>query len=225
MRLLIIEDEKELAEALERGLTSLGYAVDLAFDGLDGEQKAAATSYDVIILDLNLPIINGIDVCRYLRHSGCTSAILMLTARSQISDRTLGLDTGADDYMVKPFAFDELRARIQALLRRSYGHKNPVISLGKLYIDPAARIARYDEMNIILTAREFDILEYMAYKHPSVVSAEEIMEHIWDDEIDPFSNAVRVHIANLKGKLKKVSGRPVIETIVGVGYKLCIFSD
>lgn len=220
MRLLIIEDEIELAKALEKGLKPFGYAVDLAFDGLEGEEKAMAVNYDVIVLDLTLPVKDGIDVCRYLREHGCNSAIIMLTARSRVSERTLGLDSGADDYLAKPFAFDELRARIQALLRRSFGSRNPVLNIGNLTVDPAARTVSFGGRVIGLTSREFDILEYFARKYPAVVSTEEVFEHVWNDEVNPFSNVVRVHLANLRRKLKTEDGEPLIETVVGKGYKL-----
>lgn len=220
MRLLIVEDEAELARALQKGLKPFGYAVDTAFDGVDGEARAMAVDYDLIILDLTLPRKDGIEVCKELRSNGCTSAILMLTARNQVSERTLGLDSGADDYLAKPFSFDELRARIQALLRRSFGLHNPVITIGKLVVDPAKRSVSYADREIILTAREFDILEYISCKYPSYISTEEILEHIWNDEVDPFSNVVRVHMANLRRKLKNEAGEPLIETIIGKGYKL-----
>lgn len=220
MRLLIVEDEKELASALGRGLKSFGYAVDTANDGLSGEQMAIAVNYDLIILDLTLPEKDGLEVCNFLRENGCTSAIIMLTARNRVIDRTKGLDSGADDYLAKPFAFDELRARIQALLRRAYGNRNPVIAVGKLIINPARRIVTYDHNTITLTSREFDILEFIASKHPSVVSTEDILEHVWNEEIDPFSNVVRVHLANLRRKLKNNAGESVIETLIGKGYRL-----
>ncbi len=221
MRLLIVEDETELAKALEKGLKPFGYAVDLAFDGLEGERRAMAVNYDLIVLDLTLPVKDGIDVCRYLRGHGCNSAILMLTARNQVSERTLGLDSGADDYLAKPFAFDELRARIQALLRRSFGLRNPVLTVGNLTVDPAARTVSFAGMAIDLTSREFDILEYFACKYPAVVSTEDVLEHVWNDEVNPFSNVVRVHLANLRRKLKTGDGEPLIETVIGKGYKLC----
>ncbi len=221
MRILIIEDETELAKALEKGLKPFGYAVDLAFDGLEGECKAMAVDYDLIVLDLTLPAKDGIDVCRYLRQNGCNSAIIMLTARNQVSERTLGLDSGADDYLPKPFAFDELRARIQALLRRSFGVHNPVLNIGNLTVNPAARTVSFGGRAIELTSREFDMLEYFACRYPSVVSAEEVFEHVWNDEVNPFSNVVRVHLANLRRKLKNSEGEPLIETVVGKGYKLC----
>ncbi len=220
MRLLIIEDEVELAKALGRGLKSLGYAVDIANDGLAGEQMAMAINYDLIILDLTLPQKDGLEVCKYIRQNGCSSAIIMLTARNKISDTTKGLDIGADDYMAKPFAFDELRARIQALLRRSYGNRNPVITIGKLQINPAGRTVTYNNENITLTSREFDILEFFAMRYPAVVSTEDILEHVWNDEIDPFSNVVRVHLANLRRKLKDSAGESLIETLIGKGYRL-----
>lgn len=222
MRILIIEDEIELAKALQRGLKSLGYAVDTAFDGIDGEVKAMSVNYDLIVLDLTLPQKDGIDVCKGLRDHGCTSAVLMLTARSQVSERTLGLDSGADDYLAKPFSFDELRARIQALLRRSFGLHSPAITIGGLSVDPAKRMVCYAGHEIVLTAREFDILEYFACRYPDCISTEEILEHVWNDEVDPFSNVVRVHLANLRRKLKNEAGGPLIETIVGKGYKLWI---
>ena len=220
MRLLIIEDEKELANALARGLKSLGYAVDAVNDGLTGEQMAIAVNYDLIILDLTLPEKDGLEVCKFLRENDCSSAIIMLTARNRVTDRTKGLDSGADDYLAKPFAFDELRARIQALLRRAYGNRNPVLTVGKLIINPARRTVTYDDKPITLTAREFDILEFIASKHPSVVSTEDILEHVWNEEIDPFSNVVRVHLANLRRKLKNNAGESIIETLIGKGYRL-----
>lgn len=220
MRLLIIEDEAELAKAMGRGLKSLGYAADLAFDGLEGERMAMAVNYDLIILDLTLPEKDGIDVCRYIREHGCTSAVIMLTARNQVSDRTLGLDSGADDYLAKPFAFDELRARIQALLRRSFGYRSPVINIGNLTVNPATRTVAFKDKIIPLTSREFDILEYFVCRYPAVVSTEEILEHVWNDDMDPFSNVVRVHLANLRRKLKDGAGEPLIETMIGKGYRL-----
>lgn len=221
MRLLIIEDEVELAESLSRGLKALGYAADIAFEGLEGEHKALVTEYDVIILDLNLPDMDGIEICRSLRAKGVKSGILILTARSRVSDKARGLDSGADDYLAKPFAFDELRARIQALLRRSYGLRCPVVTIGALIIDPARRAVEYCGKPLSLTAKEFDILQYMSLNYPGVVSLEEIIEHVWNDEIDPFSNVARVHLGNLRRKLKNESGISIIETVIGKGYKLC----
>ncbi|MFD3157005.1 response regulator transcription factor [Haloimpatiens sp. FM7330] len=221
MRVLIIEDEIELSKTLKQGLIEFGFAVDIANKGLEGEEKALVTEYDIIILDLNLPDKDGLEICKTLRIEGIDTPILMLTARDKISDKALGLDNGADDYLIKPFAFEELRARMQALVRRSHGRSNPIITIGLLIINPASRIVTYDKKEIKLTAREFDILEYMGSKYPQVVSTEDILEHVWDDNIDIFSNVVRVHLANLRRKLKKETGEPLIETIKGKGYRLC----
>lgn len=224
MRLLIVEDEVELSKTLKIGLEKLGFAVDVSNDGLEGEDKALINEYDIIILDLNLPGKNGIEICKTLRNENKESAIIMLTARDSIKDRAMGLDSGADDYLIKPFAFEELRARIQALVRRSYKKKNPVITLEKLNINPLSRIAKYNDEEIKLTSKEFDILEFMANKYPEIVSTEDILEHVWNENVDSFSNAVRVHLANLRKKLKSKANFSVIETIKGKGYRLCLNS-
>lgn len=224
MRLLIIEDNIELAYALKGFLTKLGFAIDLSHDGLEGEEKALINKYDIIILDLNLPNKNGIEICKTLRNENIETAIIMLTARDSIKDKTIGLDSGSDDYLIKPFAFEELRARIQALVRRSYKKNNPIITLENLIINPLSRIVTYNTEKINLTAKEFDILEFMANKYPEFVSTEDILEHVWNENIDSFSNAVRVHLANLRKKLKDKTGFPVIETIKGKGYRLCLNS-
>ena len=222
MRLLIIEDEIELANSLRAQLSTIGFAVDTAYDGFSGEDKALVTEYDIIVLDLNLPHKNGIDVCKTLRQQNVKSAIIMLTARDTVSDKTKGLDSGADDYLIKPFAFEELRARIQALVRRTYRRGNPVINVGDLSINPLTRFASYQSKNINLTTREFDILEYLASRYPQVVSTEDILEHVWDENIDSFSNVVRVHLANLRRKLRSEVGLVKIETIKRKGYRLCL---
>lgn len=221
MRLLIIEDETELAKTLKIGLSKLGFAVDTAYDGLKGEDKALINDYDIIILDLNLPNKDGINICKTLRNQGLEASIIMLTARDSVLDKTHGLDSGADDYLIKPFAFEELRARIHALVRRTYRKSNPIISIGKLTINPLSKVVTYNDKEITLTAKEFDILEYMAIKHPEVISTEDILEHVWDENVDYFSNVVRVHLANLRKKLKNESGSPLIETVKGKGYRLC----
>ncbi|QOR35250.1 response regulator transcription factor [Clostridium sp. 'deep sea'] len=224
MRLLIIEDEVELANSLKTRLNTIGYAVDIAYDGLVGEEKALVNNYDIVVLDLNLPNKNGIEVCKALRTEGVESAIIMLTARDTVKDKTLGLDNGADDYLIKPFAFEELRARIQALVRRSYQRSNPIIKLDELVINPLSRMVTFNNIKLSLTTREFDILEYIAVKYPTVVSTEDILEHVWDENIDSFSNVVRVHLANLRRKLKNNVGDIKIETIKGKGYRLCLNS-
>lgn len=220
MRLLVIEDEKSLAEAIAQGLSRWGFAVDLAHDGQEGQNTAFINQYDLIILDLNLPVTNGINVCKNIRDAGNEAAILILTARDSVNDKTLGLDTGADDYMTKPFSFDELRARVHALIRRSMGRRNPAISIGPLVIEPAKRTARVNCSELSLTPKEFDILEYLASKSPELVSSEDLIEHVWNETANPFSNTLKVHIANIKRKLKEQTNEIVIEANIGKGYGL-----
>lgn len=220
MRLLVIEDEKSLAEAIAQGLSRWGFAVDLAHDGQEGQNTAFINQYDLIILDLNLPVTNGINVCKNIRDAGNEAAILILTARDSVNDKTLGLDTGADDYMTKPFSFDELRARVHALIRRSMGRRNPAISIGPLVIEPAKRTARVNCSELSLTPKEFDILEYLASKSPELVSSEDLIELVWNETANPFSNTLKVHIANIKRKLKEQTNEIVIEANIGKGYGL-----
>lgn len=222
MRLLLVEDERELAETLARGLRSAGFACDLAYDGPEGELKASLTPYDLLVLDVNLPGLNGIDLCRRLRAEGCRAPILMLTARTDVADRILGLNSGADDYLGKPFDFEELKARLFALLRRAAVAPTPLISIGDLQIDPTTRRASWRSASLSLTAREFDLLAFLARSHPAVISAEQILEHVWDEHADPFTNTVRVHLANLRRKLREQTGESLIETLVGKGYRLCL---
>jgi len=220
VRILIVEDAVELAEAVADGLRDRGFAVDLAFTARDAEEKTVVNEYDVIILDLNLPDADGIEFCRRLREDGAQTAILMLTARDRIQDRVRGLDTGADDYMVKPFALEELAARIRALLRRREARRRPEICVGKLQICPATAAASYNGRELSLTSREFAVLEYLASRSPEVISAEELMEHVCDEYANPFSNTIRVHLANLRRKLREASGEELIDTVVGRGYRL-----
>lgn len=221
MRLLVVEDERELAETIAKGLRGSGYAVDLAFDGTEGEYKTGFTPYDLILLDLNLPGLDGVELCRRLRGAGSSAAVLMLTARDRIADRVAGLDSGADDYLVKPFSFDELQARIRALLRRAAAPCLTELRVGRLLLDPGARTAAFDGRALNLTTREFDILAHLMRVYPKVVSAEELLEHVWDEYADPFTNTVRVHLANLRRKLREAAGEQLIETAIGKGYRLC----
>ncbi len=220
MKLLIIEDELDFSQALARGLRKLGYAVDLAMDGIQGLELAETNEYDLLILDINLPGIDGFDVCRHLRTSQSNLLILMLTARGQLADRVTGLDLGADDYLVKPFHFEELVARLRALLRRDMRVREPIIELDDLKLDPGSYTVWKDNHRLELNRKEFGILEYLM-RHPGeVVSQEELLEHVWESSVNPFSNAVRVHLTLLRRKLGDDAGKPhYIETVVGKGYR------
>ncbi len=224
MRILIIEDELDFANALSRGLKNQGYAVDIARNGKEGWVLGTVNPYDLVILDLNLPLMVGLEVCRLLRHKRSDLLILILTARDQIRDRVIGLDMGADDYLVKPFHFEELTARIRALLRRDLRVREPILRVGDLQIDPAERIAWKGKRRLDLTAKEFSILEYLARHKGEIVTSEQLIEHIWgEDEIDPFTGSVRVHIHSLRRKLGDTFESPHnIETIIGQGYRLII---
>ncbi|WP_081752660.1 response regulator transcription factor [Kallotenue papyrolyticum] len=221
MRLLIIEDEQDLAQTLARGLRRYGYAVDLAFDGCHGWELAEINDYDLVILDLNLPGLDGMDICRRLRTSQPHVLILMLTARCGLNERIAGLDLGADDYVTKPFHFAELSARIRALLRRDLRVREPLLQHGDLKLDPASCIAWQRNRSLDLTRKEFALLEYLM-RHPGeVVSQEDLLEHVWNETANPFTNTVRVHINALRRKLGDDANAPrYIETVVGRGYRL-----
>ncbi len=213
MRLLIIEDELDLQRALQTFLQEDGYAVDVAQDGDDGLIKAQMWSYDAIILDVMLPKRNGWDVLQELRRSKKTP-VLMLTARDQITDRIRGLDSGADDYLVKPFDLDELAARVRALIRRSVGVVHPVIEIGDLAVDTAAKEVRRADGPVHLTATEFSLVEYLALHRGEVVSRTRLYEHLFDEAEDSLSNLLDVHVSNIRRKL----GHDVIVTRRGQGY-------
>jgi len=221
VRILIIEDESDLADALSQGLRREGYAVDVASDGEQGYESAMVNVYDLMILDLNLPGMDGLEICRRLRASRPNLLILIVTARSHPCDRVTGLDLGADDYLVKPFDFGELVARIRALLRRDLRVRDTVIQLGNLKLDPAAKIVWHNKYRLELTRKEFGILEYLM-RHPGeIIPQEKLLEHVWDSEADPFSGAVRVHIHSLRRKLGgNGTSSEWIETLVGEGYRL-----
>lgn len=220
MRILIIEDDIELGESLKKFLTNNKFYVDLSTLGEDGQEKAQINKYDCVLLDLNLPDKDGIDVLKHLREEDILVPIIIITARDEIKERALGLDLGADDYLVKPFDLIELRARVNATIRRFYGRVNPEIKVNKLIINPKTRIVSYESKDISLSAKEFDILEYIANRYPEVVSSEDIAEHVYDEFFDPFSSVLRVHISNLKKKLKLSSGEELLITLKGKGYKL-----
>jgi len=217
MRVLIIEDERDLAAAIARGLRRDGMAVDESHDGEDGLEKALVNDYDVVILDRNLPRLHGDEVCRSLRAEGVTARVIMLTAAAEVADRVAGLTLGADDYLPKPFAFDELRARVLALARRGGAARPPVLERAGVRLDPATREVLRDGRRVELSPKEFGVLEALLASDGAVMSAEALLERVWDEHVDPFSNVVRVTVMTLRKRL----GEPaVIETVVGAGYRV-----
>lgn len=222
MRLLVVEDNIELSNSVKKGLENMNFKVDISNTGEEGEEKASINEYDVILLDLNLPDTDGIEVLKYLRKKSIDTPIIIITARDNVSDLAIGLDNGADDYITKPFQLLEVRARIHAVIRRFHGRTNPIINIGTLKLNPVNRTVYIDEKEVILAIKEFDILEYICYKHPAVVSSEEIVEHVYDENFDPFSSVLRVHISRLKNKLKNIQGQEVLVNVRGKGYCLCV---
>jgi len=220
VRVLLIEDYRPVQKAVAKGLREAGFAVDVSGDGKEGLWLAQTNEYDVIVLDLMLPAMNGLDVLKQLRRSGKQVHVLILTARGEIPDRVKGLELGADDYLVKPFAFGELLARVRALVRRQYRQKRPVISLGDLRIDTAAqRVWRGGERKD-LTARESALLEYLAMRHGEVVSRTDIWNHLYDWASSNTSNVVDVYIGYLRKKLDRHGEPSLIQTIRGRGYAI-----
>jgi DNA-binding response OmpR family regulator len=218
MRILVTEDEKDLADALAKGLERQGYAVDVAYDGEESLRLAEVNDYDLLILDLNLPKVDGMEVCQRLRDSGSSIGILMLTARASLDSRVDGLDVGADDYLVKPFHFPELMARVRSILRREGEHRKPILRTGDLVLDPNTIRASVRDKQITLTAKEFGILEYLMRNVGRVVSQEEILEHVWSEDANMFTQSIKVHINNLRKKLDAAGGEGLISTIKGKGY-------
>jgi DNA-binding response OmpR family regulator len=218
VRVLVVEDEVPLAEAVARGLRRHGMAVDVAHDGDLGLEKAMMTRYDVLVLDRDLPGRSGDDVCRRLAAEGSLTRVLMLTAAGGLADRVEGLELGADDYLGKPFAFEELVARVRALGRRATPPAPPVLSgPGGIVLDPARRTATRDGLALELTRKEFGVLEALLRADGAVVSSEELLERVWDEHADPLTTIVRVTVMTLRRKL----GEPqVVQTVVGVGYRL-----
>lgn len=221
MRILIIEDNKELCLSMKTGLEKFGFYVDVAFDGETGEEKAYVNGYDVILLDLNLPDKDGLEILNGFRKGNNNTPVIIVSARDDIEQRTLGLDSGADDYITKPFQLSEVRARIQAVIRRFQGRTSPTIQIDGLIIAPDKRTASFNGNVLSLKAKEFDILEYLAARYPAVVSSEELTEHIYDENFDPFSSVLRVHIARLRKKLTEACGYEMLQTMRGKGYYLC----
>jgi len=220
VRILLVEDNRRLSDSLRLTLEEDGYAVDTAYDGMDGEEMGLIPSYDIIILDIMLPGKDGLEVCRELRDRRITTPILMLTARDALDDRVLGLDSGADDYLVKPFEVDELRARIRALLRRDSSNKSGLLQVADLVLDPAAHTVQRAGRSIELTAKEFSLLEYFM-RHPNhLVTREKVEEHLWNYDHVIASNVVDVYVRRLRNKIDDPSQVKLLETLRGAGYRL-----
>lgn len=220
MRLLLIEDEKRLSDNIKKGLVEQGFAVDQAFDGEEGQYLAENEQYDLLVLDLMLPKIDGTTVCKNLRKGGLKTPILMLTAKDTVEDIATGLDSGADDYLAKPFSFIELRSRVQALIRRSHNSPSGTLKLADLELDPAKHTATRADMELNLTPKEFAVLEFLLRHKNEVVTRTMIIEHVWDYNFDGMSNIVDVFIATLRRKLDKAAKTKLLHTLHGVGYKL-----
>jgi DNA-binding response OmpR family regulator len=221
MRLLVVDDEVDLAEAVGRGLRREGYAVDVVPSGEEALDRLTFTEYDLVCLDRTMPGMDGLEVCRAIRRDyGPEPRILMLTARDAVADRVAGLDEGADDYLVKPFALPELLARVRLLLRRDTGQRDAMLRVGPLRLDTARHEAWRSERRLELTAKEFALLRYFMSHPGEVLSQERLLEHVWDENADPFTNTVRVTVGTLRRKLSLPEETPVLETVVGSGYRL-----
>lgn len=220
MRVLLIEDDVTIARLLKEGLEDESYAVDVVNDGSEGYRTAAADDYDVIILDIMLPGMNGYEVCRALRNDGNKTPILMLTARDTERDIVEGLDTGADDYLAKPFSFDVLLARIRALLRRPNEKLEEILQVGDLKLDPSSKKVTRASQEINLTAKEYGVLEYLMRNKGKVLSKEQIISHVWDFDADVLPNNVELFIMFLRRKIDKPFKSKLIHTVSGFGYKL-----
>ena len=216
MRVLVIEDEAKMASLIRRGLEEEGIAVDVTGRGEDAVWMAGSTEYDAVILDLMLPGLDGFEVCRRLRADEVWTPVLMLTARDAVEDRVTGLDTGADDYLVKPFAFEELLARLRALARRGAGERPAVLEAGDLSLDPATREVRRGDARVALSPKEYALLETLMRRPGQALSRLQLLEHAWDDSYENRSNVIDVYIGYLRQKI----GGDAIETVRGVGYRL-----
>ena len=220
MRVLLVEDDGKLVRALARGLRHEGYAVDVAGDGEAALLQAAVWDYDAIVLDVMLPLRDGVSVCAALRERDCWAPVLMVTARGALTDRVRGLDAGADDYLGKPFAFDELLARLRALVRRAPVERPARLEVGDLVVDPATHAVTRSGIPVELTAREFAVLEYLARHRGEAVTRTRLLEHVWDENHVGSTNVVDVYVGYLRRKLETPFGRPLIRTLRGVGWTL-----
>ena len=224
MRVLVVEDELRMASLIHRGLTAEGLGADVAAKGEDALWMAETHDYDAIVLDVMLPGVSGFETCRRLREAGVWAPVLMLTARDAVEDRVAGLDNGADDYLVKPFAFAELLARLRALARRGEPERPSVLSVGDLRLDPATREVRRGRAEIVLAAKEFALLEAFMRRPGEVLSRLHLLEHAWDFAYDARSNVVDVHVRRLRQKIDEPFGRRSLETVRGAGYRLRVES-
>ena len=226
MRILVVDDERDLADAIGTGLRREGYAVDVVYGGAEAIDRLSFQQYDLISLDLTMPDVDGLAVCRFLREQDSDEAhvsrVLMLTARDAVEERILGLDSGADDYLVKPFAFGELAARVRVLLRRDHAHATSVTEMGNLTLDAAKHVATAAGRVLDLTPKEFGLLRYFMAHDEVVLSQEHLLEHVWDENADPFTNTVRVTVGTLRRKLHADDVDVEIETVIGSGYRLVV---
>lgn len=220
MKILVVEDEERVAQFIQKGLKEEGHAVDVSYDGEDGGFLAEVNDYDLIILDLMLPKKNGLQTCKEIRDHGVNTPVLMLTARDSVEDKVRGLDAGADDYLAKPFAFEELLARVRALLRRQSETKTPILSIADLELDPMTRQVTRSGKPIRLTTKEYALLEYLLRNPKKVLSRTLIGEHVWDMNFDPESNVIDVYVSHLRTKVDKGFEPPLIHTLRGQGYIL-----
>lgn len=223
MRILVVDDERDLVTAVAGILRRDGYAVDEAYDGQSALDRLAVNEYDLVTLDLNLPDIDGREVCRVVRSGGRfdpSTRILMLTGRDSVDDRVAGLDDGADDYLVKPFSLRELSARVRTLLRRDTAGTDSILRVRGLELDAARHVVTWEGQVIEMTTKEFALLRYFMSRPGEVLSQEVLLEHVWDEMIDPFTNTARVTVGTLRRKLTAATGQAMIETVIGAGYRL-----
>jgi two-component system copper resistance phosphate regulon response regulator CusR len=225
VRILLIEDDARVARFVARGLREQAYAVDVADNGEDALFQAAVNDYDAIVLDLLIPKVDGLEVCRRLRAAGARTPILMLTARDAVEDRIRGLDTGADDYLTKPFAFGELLARLRALLRRSGELRAPTLTVADLVVDTRSQRVTRAGRRIRLTTKEYALLEFLVRNAGRVMGRAEIAEHVWDDSYDPFTNLIEVYVNRLRRKVDESFATPLIHTRRGAGYVVAPVSE
>lgn len=221
MRILVVEDEPELAKGLKQGLVDHGHVVEIVGDGAEALEYAAVGNFDLIVLDVMLPKIDGFTVCQRLREQGMQTPILMLTARDAVADRVTGLDRGADDYLTKPFAYQEFLARVRALLRREAPSRSAILKVADLEVDPSTRAVRRGGQTIELTTKEYAILEYLMRNPERVLTRDQIADHVWDFEFNAMSNVVDVYIYTLRCKIDRPFRQKLLQTLRGVGYRLC----